>query len=136
VLTSEVFGPLTVLVRYANDEQLHAALDRLGGSLTATLHAEAGGDGADVLPRLEEIAGRVLFSGWPTGVAVNWSQHHGGPWPATTSQHSSVGASAVRRFLRPIAYQDAPDSSLPPELQEANPLGIPRRVDGRLTPTT
>ena len=108
------------------------ALDDLEGSLTATLHAAPGEPVDDLLPRLEAIAGRVLFAGWPTGVAVTWSQHHGGPWPATTSQHTSVGATAVRRFLRPIVYQDAPDAVLPPALREANPLGIPRRVDGRL----
>ena len=77
----------------------------------------------------------MLFAGWPTGVAVTWSQHHGGPWPATTSQHTSVGATAVRRFLRPIVYQDAPDAVLPPALRDANPLGIPRRVDGVLVTT-
>lgn len=131
-LLAEVFGPFTLLVRYGSREQLGRSLDRLEGSLTATLHAGADEAVDDLLPRLERIAGRVLFAGWPTGVAVTWSQHHGGPWPATTSQHTSVGATAVRRFLRPIAYQDAPEAALPPELREANPLGIPRRVDGVL----
>jgi NADP-dependent aldehyde dehydrogenase len=83
-----------------------------------------------VLDRLETVAGRVLFDGWPTGVAVNWAQHHGGPWPATTSAHTSVGATAVRRFLRPIAYQSAPAGLLPEALRDENPLRIPRRVDG------
>jgi NADP-dependent aldehyde dehydrogenase len=132
-LLTEVFGPFTLLVRYGSRPELRAALERLEGSLTATLHAAPGEEVGDLLPRLEAIAGRVLFAGWPTGVAVTWAQHHGGPWPATTSQHTSVGATAVRRFLRPIAYQDAPDAVLPPELREGNPLGIPRRVDGVLT---
>lgn len=131
-LLAEVFGPFTLLVRYGSRAELADALDRLEGSLTATLHAGDGEEIDDVLPRLEQIAGRVLFAGWPTGVAVTWSQHHGGPWPATTSQHTSVGATAVRRFLRPIVYQDAPDAVLPPELRDGNPLGIPRRVDGVL----
>ena len=131
VLT-EVFGPVTVMVRYAGREQLRDALDQLDGSLTATLHAEADEDIEEVTAALERIAGRVLFSGWPTGVAVTWAQHHGGPWPATTSQFTSVGATAVRRFLRPIAYQDAPQAVLPAALREENPLGIPRRVDGVL----
>ncbi|MBP2437631.1 hypothetical protein JOF34_002217 [Microbacterium amylolyticum] len=63
---------------------------------------------------------------------MSWAQHHGGPWPATTSQHTSVGATAVRRFLRPVAYQEAPERLLPAELRESNPLNIPRRVDGAL----
>jgi NADP-dependent aldehyde dehydrogenase len=67
-------------------------------------------------------------------VAVTWAQHHGGPWPATTSTHTSVGATAIRRFLRPTVFQDAPPRVLPPELLEDNPLGIPRRVNGNLEP--
>jgi NADP-dependent aldehyde dehydrogenase len=65
---------------------------------------------------------------------VSWAQHHGGPWPATTaSLHTSVGMTAARRFLRPVAYQDVPDLLLPAPLRDANPLGIPRRVNGTLT---
>ena len=131
-MLTEVFGPLTVLVRYDSHEELLDALGRLEGSLTATLHAGDSEPSADLVDVLAQKSGRVLFSGWPTGVAVTWSQHHGGPWPATTSQHTSVGVTAVRRFLRPIAFQDAPDAALPPALREANPLGIPRRVDGVL----
>ena len=129
-LREEVFGPATVLVRYAEPGELPAALATLEGSLTATIHAAPDEDVADLVAVLGERAGRLLFSGWPTGVAVTWSQHHGGPWPATTSQHTSVGATAVRRFQRPIVYQDAPESVLPLALREDNPLGIPRRVDG------
>ena len=89
---------------------------------------------ADALGR---IAGRLVFNGWPTGVAIGWAQHHGGGWPATTaSVHTSVGATAIRRFLTPVAYQDAPAEVLPPELRDGNPLGIPRRVDGVLVPAT
>jgi NADP-dependent aldehyde dehydrogenase len=134
-LLAEVFGPFALLVRYHSRAELAEALDDLEGTLTATLHAAPGEPVDDLLPQLEAIAGRVLFAGWPTGVAVTWSQHHGGPWPATTSQHTSVGATAVRRFLRPIVYQDAPDAALPAALRDANPLGIPRRVDGVLTTT-
>jgi NADP-dependent aldehyde dehydrogenase len=85
-----------------------------------------------VAETLAGLAGRVLFGGWPTGVAVTWSQQHGGPWPATTSIHTSVGATSARRFQRPVVYQDAPESVLPAALLEANPLSIPRRVDGVL----
>ena len=81
---------------------------------------------------LGERAGRVVFNGFPTGVAVTFGMHHGGPFPATTSPlHTSVGMTAARRFLRPVAFQDAPEDVLPPELREDNPLGIRRRVDGR-----
>jgi NADP-dependent aldehyde dehydrogenase len=131
-LLSECFGPTTLIVEYPDVEQALAAISAVGGSLTATVHAEPGEELGDILAVLTEIAGRVLFAGWPTGVAVSWAQQHGGPWPATTSIHTSVGVTAMRRFLRPVAYQDAPESALPAELREANPLGIPRRVDGVL----
>lgn len=131
-LLAEVFGPVTLLVRYGSDDELARALDHLDGSLTATVHAEPGEDVGPLVQRLEVLAGRVLFDGWPTGVAVAWSQHHGGPWPATNTQFTSVGATAVRRFLRPVAYQDAPEHVLPDALKESNPLGIPRRIDGTL----
>ena len=98
-----------------------------------TLHAQPGEDVSALVEQLSGLAGRVLFDGWPTGVAVNWAQQHGGPYPATTSLFTSVGATAVRRFQRPVAYQDAPESVLHPALHDANPLGIPRRVDGVLT---
>jgi NADP-dependent aldehyde dehydrogenase len=77
----------------------------------------------------------VLWNGWPTGIAVAWTQQHGGPWPSATSPlHTSVGAAAVGRFLRPVTYQDVPDALLPEELREANPWQIPRRVDGHAAP--
>lgn len=131
-LLAECFGPTTLVVEYPDVEQALTAIGAVGGSLTATVHAEPGEELGDILAVLTEIAGRVLFAGWPTGVAVSWAQQHGGPWPATTSIHTSVGVTAMRRFLRPVAYQDAPESALPAELREANPLGIPRRVDGVL----
>ena len=131
-LLDEVFGPVTVLVRYRDAASLDAALGVLEGSLTMTLHAEPGDDVAGLAEWAASRAGRVLFDGWPTGVAVSWAQHHGGPWPATNTVFTSVGATAVRRFLRPVAYQDAPASVLPPALRDDNPLGIPRRVDGVL----
>ena len=131
-LLAECFGPVTVLVRYDSDAELQAALAVLEGSLTGTIHAASGEDVSDLVAALAPRVGRLLFGGWPTGVAVTWSQHHGGPWPATTSVHTSVGATAIRRFLRPLTFQDAPESVLPLELQEANPLGVPRRVDGIL----
>lgn len=131
-LLEEVFGPVTLLVRYRDDAELASTLERIRGSLTATVHAEPEDDVRELVDRLTRLAGRVLFSGWPTGVAVTWAQHHGGPWPSTTSQHTSVGTTAARRFQRPVVYQDAPAAVLPAALREDNPLGIPRRVDGVL----
>jgi NADP-dependent aldehyde dehydrogenase len=136
LLLDECFGPLTVVVRYAGAGDLAAVLDRLPGNLTATAHlgadeaAEDGGHAAALLTRLSALAGRVLVNGWPTGVAVTASQHHGGPYPATTSTSTSVGGTAIERWLRPVAYQDTPPALLPPELRDGNPLGLPRRVDG------
>ncbi|QAY59096.1 aldehyde dehydrogenase (NADP(+)) [Microbacterium protaetiae] len=132
VLLAEVFGPVTLLVRYEGQDELHAALRAVPGSLTATLHAEPDDDVAATLTLLEQRAGRVLFAGWPTGVAVTWSQHHGGPWPATTSLHTSVGATAIRRFLRPVVYQDAPARLLPPVLRDEALARLPHRRNGIL----
>ena len=132
VLLEEVFGPVTLLVRYAGEAELHAALPAVQGSLTATLHSESDDDVALTLELLSERAGRVLFAGWPTGVAVTWAQHHGGPWPSTTSAHTSVGATAIRRFLRPIAFQDAPQRLLPVELRDEHIARTPHRRNGRL----
>ncbi|GMA91395.1 hypothetical protein GCM10025869_19240 [Homoserinibacter gongjuensis] len=128
----ECFGPVTVVVEYASSDDVTTAIRAIGGSLTATLHGAPGEGLAALADELSAIAGRVLFDGWPTGVAVGWAQQHGGPWPSSTAPHTSVGATAIRRFLRPVAWQSAPDHLLPPELREANPLGIPRRVDGAL----
>ncbi|GLW00731.1 aldehyde dehydrogenase (NADP(+)) [Streptomyces lavendulae] len=141
VLLEECFGPVTVVVRYAGPREATAVLARLGGNLTATLRlsaAEAGGapapagspSAAELIGQVTELAGRVVVNGWPTGVAVAPAQHHGGPYPAATSHSTSVGATAIERWLRPVAYQSVPDALLPPELREANPLGLPRRVTG------
>ncbi|KAF2418550.1 aldehyde dehydrogenase (NADP(+)) [Microbacterium sp. B35-30] len=131
-LLEECFGPVTLLVRYSSAEELQAALEAVPGSLTATLHSEPSDEVADVLEVLTRKAGRVLFAGWPTGVAVTWSQQHGGPWPATTSLHTSVGATAIRRFLRPVVFQDAPEALLPPVLRDESLERLPHRRNGVL----
>jgi NADP-dependent aldehyde dehydrogenase len=136
-LTREVFGPVALVVEYRDGADLLAALGAVEGSLTATVHAEPGDDFdlAALLGRLREMAGRVIYNGWPTGVAVAWAMNHGGPWPATTSAaHTSVGATAIRRWLRPVCYQSLPDELLPEGLTAANPWHLPRRVDGALIP--
>jgi NADP-dependent aldehyde dehydrogenase len=131
-VADECFGPTTVLVRYADESALLDTLRKLPGELTATIHASSDDP---LAARLDEVlrasVGRVIWNGYPTGVAVSWAMQHGGPWPATTSGHTSVGATAIRRFLRPISWQDAPQHVLPPELRDG-PVDIPRRVDGRL----
>jgi acyl-CoA reductase-like NAD-dependent aldehyde dehydrogenase len=130
-LFEEHFGPVVLLLRHGSREELLAALDHIDGQLSGTLHAESGEDVQDIVAALADRAGRVVFDGFPTGVAVTYGMHHGGPFPATTSApHTSVGMTAVHRFTRPIAFQDAPPEALPPELREDNPLGIRRRVDG------
>ncbi|MFD9423291.1 MULTISPECIES: aldehyde dehydrogenase (NADP(+)) [unclassified Streptomyces] len=133
-LLEECFGPVTVIARYASEDEITAVLSRLPGNLTATLQIsaeEADGGAADLLAALTPLAGRVLVNGWPTGVAVAPAQHHGGPYPASTSTSTSVGTTAVERWLRPVSYQNTPAALLPPELREDNPLGLPRRLDGR-----
>ncbi|MFJ3494110.1 aldehyde dehydrogenase (NADP(+)) [Streptomyces sp. NPDC086091] len=134
LLLEECFGPVTVVARYADDTEARAVLARLPGNLTATVQlsteeASGAGHGADLLAALTPLAGRVVVNGWPTGVAVAPAQHHGGPYPATTSPSTSVGATAIERWLRPVVYQNTPEALLPPELHDANPLGLPRRVD-------
>lgn len=135
-LLQECFGPTAVLAIYDTDNELLETLSHLEGNLTATVHL-ANGETAlpqQLLTTLADKAGRVIINGYPTGVAVNWAMQHGGPWPASTSQHTSVGATAIRRFLRPVAFQDVPDPLLPPELQENNPYHLPRRVDETFRP--
>jgi len=116
-LLEECFGPVTVLVRYRDAADAEAVFARLGGNLTATLHAEAAEPGAaGWLTRLSRFAGRVVYGGWPTGVAVAPAMTHGGPYPATTTPTTSVGGTAIDRWLRPVTFQTAPPELLPPEL--------------------
>lgn len=132
-LLEECFGPVTVLARYGSAAERDAVLDALPGNLTATVHLadeEREGSAAALVSRLSGLAGRVVVNGWPTGVTVAPAMQHGGPYPASTSTSTSVGSTAIERWLRPVCYQDTPDALLPPELREANPLGVPRTVDG------
>ena len=133
-LASEMFGPATMLVRYSNLAELLAAASALPGQLTATIHGDETelANAGDLIAILADCAGRLIFNQFPTGVEVGYAMVHGGPYPATTdSSSTSVGAAAIRRFARPVCFQNFPDSSLPPELQATNPLGIRRLVDGR-----
>lgn len=132
-LLQECFGPVSLVIEYDDVAEVAAVLQAVGGSLTATLHAEDDEDIAALVDVMRSTAGRVVWNGWPTGVAVSWGTHHGGPYPATTDPlHTSVGATAIRRFLRPAAYQSLPQHLLPPALWDDNPLAIPRRINGVL----
>ena len=135
-LAEEVFGPSTVVVRCGSREEVEAVARSLEGQLTATVHGTPADlvEHAWLVPILEDKAGRLVVNGFPTGVEVCASMQHGGPYPATTdSRTTSVGTAAIHRFARPVAYQNFPQPSLPPELQDANPRGIWRWVDGAMT---
>jgi NADP-dependent aldehyde dehydrogenase len=132
-LLEECFGPVAIVAEYTGDPTGTAAVHELPGSLAAGVHGEDHDDPhlAPLVAEFSRRCGRVVVNGWPTGVAVGWAQQHGGPWPATTSPaHTSVGAAALDRFTRPVAYQDVPDGALPAALREGNPWQLPRRVDG------
>jgi NADP-dependent aldehyde dehydrogenase len=130
-LLEEAFGPLSIVVNYDSDEELREAAATFGGNLTATVHAEPA-DTESVAPLLRVLrdkAGRLLFNGWPTGVAVSPAMQHGGPYPATTdARFTSVGTAAVDRFLRPVTYQNVPQELLPEALRDDNPWNVPQRI--------
>lgn len=134
-LLDEVFGPFSVIVEYPDGTDLGAAVAELfPGNLTLTLHLGSGeteGEWASLVARLVRHAGRILLGGWPTGVAVTPAMQHGGPWPATTTDGTSVGTAAIGRFLRGVAFQDAPQELLPPPLRDDNPWDVPRTVAPR-----
>ena len=131
-LREECFGPLAVVVRYATREELRDALHAVEPALTfSVLCADSDRDAAWLLEFGQTKAGRVIVNGYPTGVGVSWSMHHGGPWPATTAPAAtSVGAASIERWLRPVTYQNVPAALLPEALRDENPLGVPQRVDG------
>lgn len=135
-LHEEVFGPVTVAVRYDAPSELVGALGAIDGQLSATVMVDESSPddvaaAAPLLATLARRAGRVVVNAVPTGLAVGHATQHGGPYPASTdSRSTSVGAAAITRFARPVAYQDVPDALLPPLLQDANPLGVARLVDG------
>jgi NADP-dependent aldehyde dehydrogenase len=124
VLSRERFGPAGLVITYPSVEELLPVLSALVGNLVGTVHVDTGSAQDTELARpvvavLARVAGRVVCNGWPTGVAVVAAQHHGGPWPATTTPaYTSVGTAAIRRWLVPVAYQDFPPELLPPALAE------------------
>lgn len=134
-LREEHFGPAAIVVMAAPSDMPRLA-GTLGGHLTGSIHADdADGTWAEPLAgAIIDHVGRLIWNGYPTGVTVVPAMTHGGPYPSSTSSlHSAVGITAIRRFLRPVSYQNAPEAVLPPELRSANPLNIERLVDGRRT---
>jgi alpha-ketoglutaric semialdehyde dehydrogenase len=132
-LQNEIFGPASLIVECKDHAELLKAVNALEGQLTGTVMAEESDLSAykNCIDALENKVGRILFNGVPTGVEVGYAMVHGGPFPATSDARStSVGADAIKRFVRPLCFQDCPAALLPAELKNENPLHIMRRVNG------
>ena len=135
-LSEELFGPSTLIVSCGSAEELERIALDMPGQLTATIHGteEELRAHQKLVSILEQKVGRLLFNGFPTGVDVCASMHHGGPYPATTYAHfTSVGGAAITRFARPICFQNFLEPMLPAELRTKNERGIWRLVDGEMT---
>jgi NADP-dependent aldehyde dehydrogenase len=135
-LFRECFGPTAMVACYNTEDELLTVAEAIDGQLTATIIGEEDGDQivSLLMQALALKAGRLLWNAWPTGVSVTYAQHHGGPYPATTTPTStSVGTAAIARFLRPVAYQNFPQQLLPAALRD-DAADLPRRVDGRYVP--
>lgn len=136
VLHQEVFGPYSLVIRCKDMTEMLEVTSHLEGQLTATLMATDNDiiQQPALIDAVQNICGRFILNGVPTGVEVCLSMHHGGPFPATTdSRFTSVGADGIKRFARPVSYQGWPDSLLPEELQNGNPAGIWRTINNELT---
>lgn len=136
ILHQEVFGPYSLIIRCKNTSEMQQVVQKLEGQLTATVIATETDirNFRSLCEDIQEICGRFIYNSVPTGVEVCLSMQHGGPFPATTdSRFTSVGADGIRRFARPLAWQNFPDALLPDELKSANPLGIWRTVNNQLT---
>lgn len=132
-LAEEVFGASSLLIRCANLDEFVELAESLEGQLTATLHIDEQdySDASRLVPVLERKVGRILANGWPTGVEVSDAMVHGGPFPATSdSRTTSVGTMAIRRFLRPVSYQNLPGQLLPRELAPESVESLPRIANG------
>lgn len=135
VLSEEVFGPFGIIVACENKEELIQIAQNLKGQLTITVAANSDDvrGNSELIHLLKDKCGRLLFNGMPTGVEVVYAMQHGGPFPSTTdARFTSVGPDAVKRFVRPISFQNWPDEFLPEELKNENPLQISRIVDGEV----
>jgi hypothetical protein len=126
-LLDECFGAVAVVAEYATTAELHAGLRALQPALVAAVWAPADGpdaEASDVIDILAAKVGRVVLNGWTTGAGHSWAQNHGGPWPATSNPAgTSIGAAALNRFVRPVAYQTVRDDWLPEGARRSNPWG-------------
>lgn len=135
-LREELFGPASLIVRCQNSADFEKVARELPGQLTATIYGTEEDLAAHktLIGLLKQKVGRLIFNGFPTGVEVCPSMHHGGPYPATTDVHfTSVGTAAIKRFARPICFQNFPQSALPADLQDKNSQKMWRLVDGKVT---
>ena len=134
-LSEEVFGAASLVIRCPDIDTMRSMAERLEGQLTATIQMEKDdtAEARTLIPILERRVGRILINGYPTGVEVSHAMVHGGPYPATSDgRTTSVGTLAIRRFLRPVCYQDFPEDLLPSSLRDANTLKLWRRRDGTM----
>jgi len=135
-LSDENFGPFSLIVKCTNEDELKMVIEKMEGQLTATIFSEPNESSAYklIINTLKHRVGRIIFNGVPTGVEVCDSMQHGGPYPASSdSRFTSVGTGAIKRFARPIAFQNFSDSDLPNELKNENTLNIWRMVNKTLT---
>ena len=135
-LAEEVFGAASLIIRCPDVATMRLLAEKMEGQLTATIQMDEGDvkEARALLPVLERRVGRILVNGYPTGVEVSNAMVHGGPYPSTSDgRTTSVGTLAIRRFLRPVCYQDFPAALLPEALRDGNPLGLWRRTDGELS---
>ena len=139
LLHQEVFGPYSLVIRCKDKNEMLAVATHLEGQLTTSLMATEKdiADNGVLVDALQDLCGRMIFNGVPTGVRVSLSMQHGGPFPATTdSRYTSVGADAIKRWVRPLSFQNWADALLPEALQNDNPLGIWRTVNDVLQAPT
>lgn len=130
-LQDEVFGSFCLVVLYKNEHELIACLQQLVGQLTISLFVEDNETNEELLTACTTKTGRLIFNGVPTGVEVTTAMQHGGPFPSSSNpQSTAVGADAVKRFMRPVAFQNCPENMLPLALKKQNPLAIYRFVNG------
>lgn len=127
-LLEEHFGPTTVVIT-CDESQFVKIASSLQGQLTATIQGTDADQPDELLSVLKEKAGRVIWNGFPTGVAVTTAMNHGGPWPSSSSHTTSVGTDAIYRFMRPVAYQGFTQSVLPEPLQDLNSWGVPQDIN-------
>ena len=127
-LLEEHFGPTTVIIKSAQ-ENFVAIAQSLGGQLTSTIQGTDNDQVDALIAALSQKSGRVIWNGFPTGVAVTAAMTHGGPWPSSSTHTTSVGVDAIYRFMRPVSYQGLPQQALPTALQDANPWKVPQRIN-------